>query len=320
MREAEESAIGWMLRLQDAGPEDWEAFTHWLEADPRHAAAYDRVALADAEAVEALRRAPRRAPIVAPPPILPGYAPRQRAQRSVFMGSGFAAALVASVVGALMLTRGADSYAVATAPGEMREVALAGGTRVEINGDSRLLLDRRNPRYAELASGEANFTVTHDAAHPFELKIGESVVRDVGTSFDVRRRGGVTEVAVAEGVVVYNPDGEAIMLAQGDRLRDPDGDAAAERSRVAPGAVAAWRSGQLSFENERFADVAAEIGATSGAALTVAPELAERRFTGVITVAGDRAAVVKRLEPLLDVVAVRMGSGWRLVPVRANAH
>ena len=320
MQEAEEEAIGWVLRLREAGADDWQAFTSWLEADPRHAATYDRVSLADADAFEALRRnvRPRSAPIIAQSSA--AYAARPSPPRRLLFGSVLAAALVASIGGGLLLTQGADVYAVTTRPGEQRQLALADGTRVELNGDSRLLLDHRNPRFAELASGEANFTVTHNAGAPFELKTGEAVLRDVGTSFNVRRRGSVTEVAVAEGAVVYNPDHEAIMLARGDRLRDPDGSAAAERSHVAPGTVAQWRKGQLSFENERLEAVAAEISATSGVILTVAPRLADRRFTGSLALVDDHDALIRRLEPVLDVAAIKRGRGWRLVPSRGTAH
>ena len=54
----EEEAIAWVLRLREAGADDWEAFTLWLEADPAHQAAYDEAALADLEAEE-LAPAPR---------------------------------------------------------------------------------------------------------------------------------------------------------------------------------------------------------------------------------------------------------------------
>ncbi|MDB5687365.1 MAG: iron dicitrate transport regulator FecR, partial [Rhizorhabdus sp.] len=44
-----EEAAGWLMRQRDPVRADWEAFTDWLEADPAHNAAYEAVALADAE-------------------------------------------------------------------------------------------------------------------------------------------------------------------------------------------------------------------------------------------------------------------------------
>jgi transmembrane sensor len=43
-----EEAAGWLVRQQDDAM-DWEGFTLWLEADPRHRAAYDDLALLDAD-------------------------------------------------------------------------------------------------------------------------------------------------------------------------------------------------------------------------------------------------------------------------------
>ena len=41
IHEIEEQAVAWVIRLRDAGAEDWEEFTDWLEADPANAAAYE---------------------------------------------------------------------------------------------------------------------------------------------------------------------------------------------------------------------------------------------------------------------------------------
>ena len=43
-----QEAIDWTIRLREASPEEWRAFTAWLEADPAHLAAYDEVSQADA--------------------------------------------------------------------------------------------------------------------------------------------------------------------------------------------------------------------------------------------------------------------------------
>ena len=55
---AEKEAVGWFVRQRDPAHADWPAFTAWLEADPAHAAAYDRVAIADAAMIEALAARP----------------------------------------------------------------------------------------------------------------------------------------------------------------------------------------------------------------------------------------------------------------------
>ena len=50
-----EQAAQWAVRTGDPGFADWDAFTDWLEQDPAHAEAYDRVAAAVADAADAER-------------------------------------------------------------------------------------------------------------------------------------------------------------------------------------------------------------------------------------------------------------------------
>ena len=49
-----DQAIAWHLRLAHASDDNWMAFTAWLEADPAHAAAYDRIITDDIYAAPAL--------------------------------------------------------------------------------------------------------------------------------------------------------------------------------------------------------------------------------------------------------------------------
>ena len=68
-------------------------------------------------------------------------------------------------------------------------------------------------------TGEATFTVRHDAAHPFVVVAGDHRVQDVGTTFNLVRDRGRFSVEVIEGAVLYDPDGAAVPLAAGQTLR-----------------------------------------------------------------------------------------------------
>ena len=322
MPAADDEAVGWIIRLRDAPVEDWQSFTFWLERDAEHAAAYERLAAIDADAADRMRTRPTSDREIsaelkhaksAADRLAPGSQSRWR-----YWMSGLSAGLAVAGGGIAVLTAMPATYAVTTAPGETRSVALADGTRIELAGDSRVLLDRRDPRKAELASGEALFTVVHDPRHGFEVRVGTARIEDLGTVFDVSRRGAATEVSVASGAVRYKPEGDALRLGAGDRLRDPDGTAVPSRSHIEPADVAEWREARLSFNGRCLAEVAAQIYATSGLPLRVSPVIADRAFTGVIVVAGGREALMRRLQPLLDVSAVRQGAGWLLIPASAT--
>ncbi|WP_204309887.1 FecR family protein, partial [Klebsiella michiganensis] len=70
-----------------------------------------------------------------------------------------------------------------TAAGERREVALTDGSKMILNGDTRVAMI--DARHAELIEGEALFEVRHDAAHPFIVKTGDVTLEDAGTVFNV---------------------------------------------------------------------------------------------------------------------------------------
>src|SRR6218665_519510 len=116
---AEEEAIGWVVRLRDAGADDWQAFTAWLEADPAHQAAYDEAALADLEA-EDLAPAPRPVQPAWAPAAEPAHRPDHR--KFLAWGGGAMAAAVAGLVAYTTIPAGAALYALETRPGEHRRV------------------------------------------------------------------------------------------------------------------------------------------------------------------------------------------------------
>jgi transmembrane sensor len=295
----EEQALAWVVRVRDRDFEDWDTFETWLATSPAHAEAYQRLAVADQDLEDILPVAPSSAPL---------FVPEHRVTRRWVWPAG-GAALAAMLVGLVVVRMPVDKpdlYQVATRAGERRVVALDGGTAILLNGGSTLVLDRKNPRFAELKRGEALFTVTHDAAHPFAVTVGQDRLVDVGTRFDVVRTDGAMQVAVAEGAVVYNPEREKLALNQGDMLRVSQN--VAVRSKVAPEQVGAWREGRFVYAGEPLARVAEDLSRYAGAKVAVSPDLAAQPFRGVISVADP--AKLEDLGPLFRARVERRGDGW----------
>jgi transmembrane sensor len=298
-----DEAIGWTIRLNQASADDWRAFTDWLEADPAHVQACDEVQHTDA--VLGGLRPPLRPVIAGQPPV---QAP-VRNRRGWLVGGGLAVA--AAGVLTTMLVQAPATYALETRPGETRSVQLADGSRIELNGGTRLVLDRRNERLATLERGEALFTVMHDEDRPFEVRVGDDVLQDIGTVFAVLHEGDATEVAVSEGAVLYNPEGEAVRIDPGRKLSDAGGDRVV-LAQVDPNSVGGWRDRRLSYTSAPLTRVAADLRRNLGVPVKVDPALAERRFTGLVQLDGRPELVFERLSALLGVRAVRSGGGWTL--------
>jgi transmembrane sensor len=300
-----DEAAAWVVRLRDPATADWEGFTAWLEADPAHNDLYEAVALTDRDYGELIAASPPSPASNDNPP-----APRPGPRRLALWVS--AAAAVAAAIGYPLLTAPPATYAVETPAGRHNSVRLADGTRIDLNGGSRITLRKTDNRYASLERGEATFTVIHDPAHPFTVHVGDDVIQDVGTVFNVIRDKDMLEAAVSSGAIVYNPDDDAVRIAAGQVLRLSARDKTATVSPIEATDVAAWRSGRLIYKRATLQRVAADLSRNLGMPVRISPDIADRPFSGVIMLGGDRAALLPRVGAMLDVTISREGDGWRL--------
>ncbi|WP_439472261.1 FecR family protein [Brevundimonas sp.] len=306
-RMIERDALDWLVRVNDPDFDQWDAWDAWLNADARHAETYWRLAEAEGYAVEALKTAPRRA------------LPMRRVK------SGFAfprRATIAAAVGALALgvawigwSSRPQPWLVETAPGEHRTITLADGSQVVLDGGTRLAMDHRKPREVSLETGRALFEVEHDEAHPFLVQVGDATLTDLGTIFDVTRLQDGARVSVSEGSVQVDAGSARTVLNPGDSV--VAGPRGLEHGSVAPEDVDSWRTGRLSWNDERMAVVAQDLSRALNRPIDVAPALTNRRFSGSLTTTASPTDQKRRLELLLGVRITEEGDGWRLEPLRA---
>lgn len=303
-----DAAIAWLLRLRNGSSEAWVEFTAWLEADPRHRIAYEEVEQMD---------------LVLDKLTMPKPQATQRdyevwsangLTRRALVGWGTAAAIAASVAAVATWPR-QRLYEVQTAAGERRTVKLADGSRIELNGATRLLLDRRTARLAMIAEGEAYFRIARDAAHPFTLDAGNAQVRVLGTAFNLIRSGGEVDVAVSEGAISLDLPGRSTTLKTGMSARSADGVVTVSKTSIEE--IGSWRERRLVYSSASYTRIAADLSRNSGVKLRAAGDVADRRFSGVIMVPRDSRELVQRVPPLLGVEARRSGEEWVLTSSRA---
>ncbi|KEQ51316.1 Iron dicitrate transport regulator FecR [Sphingobium chlorophenolicum] len=298
-----EEALGWVIRTRDPEFADWEAFTLWLEADAGHASAYDALMAADDSLAEIIPAEPVTIATPANDAGERGWKPAR------WLAGGAIAAALVGVVSVGMMNR-PDIYTVATRPGETRTIALDDGTRVELNGGTTMRFDRRDARFAALDSGEAAFTVRHDARNPFRVTVGDAVFEDAGTIFNIVHSGQATRIGVSEGEVIYNPKAEAIALPAGRALTNDEN--GLRVMDIAPDAVASWRQGRLTYANAPVAQIGGDIARSLGVKLDATPGAGAMRFTGTIRLDRDPARFFGQAAPLMGLSAVRQGDGWLL--------
>lgn len=310
---AHAQAIEWHIRLRQGDDATWDAFAVWLAEDERHALAYDVVEQDDL-ALETLlpqvtfREAANDLEEEYPTP------PMRRPWPLTLVGGGLAASAAAVLALMLLPSGGQDMYQVATRRGESRVVRLDPATEVVLNGATIMTFDRKNPRFASLEAGEAFFQVRHDADNPFRLTVGQDVVEDAGTQFNVVHESGETRVAVREGKIVYNPSGAAIALGAGQMLVDRSDQDVVHVGGTAIDAVGSWRNRSLIYAQAPLSQVAADIGRAIGVHIDVAREIGAKPFSGTISLDGTGAGQLDRLGKALDVQLERKADGWVMKP------
>lgn len=300
----EARAIDWLIRQRDPDFGDWDGFANWLAEDPAHNAIYDAVATLDRD-LDAL-------PPAAKPPVAIIPEAARRPSRRAWFGGAMAAALVGAISLSSLGLFGSDSR-IETLAGEHRTIALADGSKIEINGASVIEIDKDRPRFARLESGEAMFHVVHRDDDPFVVETGDARIVDLGTAFNVVRRDRQTSVAVSEGIVLYNPDREKVRLVAGKGIEARDGDREPPVVQdVDVASIGGWRSGLLVYNGTPLAVVAEDLKRTAGMQVSIAPEASDLSFRGALIIDKNRSRTIADLAALSGTTAQQQGDGWIL--------
>lgn len=324
----EDQAIAWFFRLQDCDDEEtWIAHRDWLEANAANAAAYaavERVWI-ETEALPAhvassneitahqdeagmsgtvVDLADRRAAVT-----------RRRAL--VWIPTAVAAALVAMV--AVPQIDGifpSSGTVYRTDARGTREVVLADGSVMTLNRNTEATVRiEGNERSVVLASGQVAFDVRHDATRPFTIAAGGRQVRVLGTAFDVMTRDGAFGVSVSRGLVsVSQPKapGDDVKLPAGRALLRLPGQDRDQIVSVDPDNALAWKDGRLVYLDSDLGTVARDYERYIGKPVSVAPDVARLRISGVVK-ARDENDLIRQLEELLPVRIVRTSTGREIV-------
>ena len=153
---------GWLARVNEPGFAAWEEFGTWQSPDAGRANRNWRSAEMDQVVRDHLfRLKPVPASVVTSTP-----APKRWWLKWSVAGG---VALAAAAIFGLLPSQGSTRYQIETALGQRRSVALAGVGRIDLNGASKITLDRSASRTVQLDRGEALITVTHDPARSFTL-------------------------------------------------------------------------------------------------------------------------------------------------------
>ncbi|MFC5694783.1 FecR family protein [Pseudomonas sp. GCM10022186] len=294
----------WLGRLQgESEPALRREFEVWLHAAPEHVDAYTRaqdlwrltqpgaarLAEEDAAGLDALLARM-------------DAAPRRRIGRWGAALAMAASLLLAAWVGGwqpqnLLDDLGADYV---SAPGEVRDVALADGSVLTLDADSAVAVHYgAHARQVELRRGAAFFKVSPGQV-PFVVTANGGEARVLGTRFEVRLRPDGARVTVEQGRVGVraHSDGAQQVLGAGQQVAFADGVAGAVE-RVDVPAQLSWREGRLTFYRTPLSEVLAELDRYyPGRIVLLDDELAGKRISGSFP-SHDPVAVLASLKAVV---------------------
>lgn len=338
-----DDAARWFLRLQDSGTDanvflEWQ---RWMNQSPAHRTAYSEI-----EETYLLFKIPAVPPLPSDQELAsddydgsvpveewrPGGTPART--RRYALAAGIAAMAIAA--GGLWQWHAHraqyETLAYSTPPGEQREFVLPEGSRITLDAGSTLNVEfTPERRTLVLTQGEGYFKVSKDARRPFTVLAGNTLVRAVGTAFNVRRSANRTVVAVTEGKVEVtssagplagassngSPASDqgarvprlTIQLSAGEAISDL-GDGQFGALPQAEAALAtSWLNGRRQYRKEPLRCVLADIGRYSGRHIEIADEsTGELQFTGTLML-DSRDSWLKALAIALPVTIVETPNG-----------
>jgi transmembrane sensor len=296
-----EQAANWHL-ASARDDMDWDGFTSWLEADPRHHTAYDQIALADLTLDE------HRATMTAFA-AWPAIGTPVRWHRPIWIGGAIAATLAVVLVVPQRSSPVPDTF---TSGGALRTVTLQDGSRVVLGPRSKLTVGGRHGEQLALEGG-GYFDIRHDPSRQLTIAAGRLTIGDIGTRFEVQTNEDAVRVEVSEGQVELKGEalGQPVQLGAGRRMLFDPAHKLATVAAVAESDVGEWREGRLSYDASPLSLVAADLARYAGVSVTVPPPLAGRRFSGSLSI-HDGDSAVRDLAQLMDLAVTRRDGAYRL--------
>lgn len=292
-----ESAAMWYvdLRSEIASASLQAAHRHWLEKDPRHRQAWDRVMRLQG-AFDDLSH-----PVVARATIKGANARRRDVLKvlSVLLAAG-----TLGTVGWRSAASGPWLADQRTATGQRRRLHLEDGTELQLNTATAV-----NVRYSQalrevvLLAGEIMVQTARDAsARPYVVHTQEGSLRALGTRFVVLRDAGTTRLSVLQHAVevrLARQPASAVTVMAGQQVSF----SAEVMGDVGPAdpQIDAWTRDMLIVSNWRLADFIRQLQRYRPGFLSCAPAVANLRISGAFNLASTDAV----LENLRNTLPVR---------------
>lgn len=187
--------------------------------------------------------------------------------------------------------------------GSVSIVEFPDGTKVWLNSGSELTYreDRKGKqRLAEL-TGEAFFEVKHRDDFPFMVKANQIIVKDLGTTFNIKAYAGenYVETSLIEGKadILSSKGNSMVSLKPGESAMYFPADQSLKLRSVEKNVLSAWRDGKFVIRDQRLEDIFKELSRWYDVEFKFENEaIRDYRYTGNIKKSTTAQHVMKMLQ------------------------
>lgn len=187
--------------------------------------------------------------------------------------------------------------------GSISVIELPDSTKIWLNSDSELTYceDLRTNRRLVSLKGEAYFEVTHRDDLPMEVTAGSLVIRDLGTSFNIKAypESPVVETSLMDGKVdiLSSTRKQIVALQPGEVARFDSESRQMDVSLFSPHIISAWKDGKFVIRDQRLEDIFNELSHWYDVNFVIEKqELRDFRYTGIIRKSTTVNQVLKMLK------------------------
>lgn len=187
--------------------------------------------------------------------------------------------------------------------GSVSTIEFADGTKVWLNSGSELTYREDNKNKQRLAElhGEAFFEVKHRDDFPLMVKVDQIIVRDLGTTFNIKAyaEDKSVETSLIEGKAdILSTNGNSLVeLKPGESAIYSTEDKKIEIKSFASNVLSAWRDGKFVIRDQRLEDIFNEISRWYDVEFRFENQaLRDYRYTGNIKKSTTAQHVLKMLK------------------------
>lgn len=327
-----EKAREWFVTMQsdDIDPEKNCQFLDWIMQDPAHQQAYNDYQRIFADVASLGQGANGTSLLAYPAQKSTSWLKDLSAKLVNYINPPIAIIALASIslfVLAFLLRAHEDIkfYNYQTAVAEIATIKLEDGSEITLSGKTSLKAwFNSNERHVELLNGQAFFNIAKNPKKPFWINIDHTLVKVVGTQFDIHKTDNTVMVAVSEGIVsIFNINeqnkdnyanlnsSQSVKLVKNQRITNSRLHGLGDVEKITANDVATWRLGKLYFKYEKLKDVVEDINRYYNGTIECDPKIADMPLTAVISI--DKISTITEVLAALLPIKIEDGENNHIV-------